>query len=131
MEINIKSISDEKFPLSIFVYNRRKVDEFVNELLTCIWNLEEENKELKNDLINNNKSSNVNHISNAKWEEKEYTLLLGLTLQEDLLDYKGNIICSKNTVITSQLIENLISKGLYGELIAAADLSKGVARNAR
>lgn len=109
------------------------MDEYLNELMAYSWNLEEENKELKSDLENYNRNTqrkNSANISYAKWEEREYSLLLGLTLQEDLLDYKGNVICEKNTIITSQLIENLISKGLYGELVSAADPSKGVERNA-
>jgi DivIVA domain-containing protein len=131
MIFNINSVTEKRFPMSLFGYNRKKVDEFLNELMTSYWNLEEENKDLKNDLINCNHTSNITHISNTKWEEKEYSLLLGLTLQEDLLDSNGNVICNKNTIITSQLIENLISKGLYGELVFAADQSKGVVRNAR
>jgi hypothetical protein len=122
-----------QFQLSLLGYNRKNVDEYLNELMTYCWNLEEENKELKNDLTNYNNAQqkNISYLSTAKWEEKEYSLLLGLTLQEDILDYKGNVICEKNTIITSQLIESLISKGLYGELVAAADPSKGVERVAR
>lgn len=132
--VDINRIEEKKFQISVLGYNKQQVDELLNELMVYCRNLEEENKELKNDLLNYNKKTQLNHItdiSNAKWEEKEYSLLLGLALQEDIYDYKGNLICNKNTVITSQLIDNLISKGLYGELVAAADPRKGVNRNVR
>ncbi len=123
---------EKKIPLSFIGYNKKQMDEYLNELMAYNWNLEKENKELKSDLENYNRNTQRNNtnISYAKWEEREYSFLLGLTLQEDLLDYKGNVICEKNTIITSQLIESLISKGLYGELVSAADSSKGVERNA-
>lgn len=126
--------TNKRLKMSLFGYNRTQVDEFFNELMIYCWNLDEENKELKNDLRNYNKETQIeslSNISNAKWEEKEYSLLLGRVLQDNVTDYKGNIVCEKGTIITSLLIENLISKGLYGELITAADPSKGVERIVR
>jgi len=54
-----------------------------------------------------------------QWEEKEYALLLGQTLQRDITDNTGHVIAQKNTVVIPDLIEKLISRGLYGELITA------------
>lgn len=105
------------------------MDEYIHELLTYCWNLEEENKSLNRDLLFYSRQTQLRHSPESistKLEEKEYSLLLGRLLQEDIKDYDGNIIVEKDTIITSSMIESLISKGLYGELVSAADIFKGV-----
>lgn len=125
---------DSQFNMSLYGYNKKQVDEYIHELLTYCWNLEEENKDLKKDLTSYSKQTKHQQfpeLANIRWEEKEYSMLLGLLLQEDVFDYEGNIVAEKNTIITSNLIESLIAKGLYGELISAADPYTGGDRSVK
>lgn len=59
-----------------------------------------------------------------KWREKEESLLVGYLLQSDLCDESGQLVVPKSTVVTPDLIANLIERGLYGELVAAIESSR-------
>ncbi len=48
-------------------------------------------------------------------------ILAGRTLERDIVDQNNNVILPKGTVVTPRIIEIIICKGLYGELIEALD----------
>jgi len=74
------------------------------------------------------KSSNKSSIKYNKgldqFKEKEYSLLLGHVIQQDILDSEGCIVANKGTVITPEVIEDVIKRGVYGELIEAVEKNK-------
>jgi hypothetical protein len=49
------------------------------------------------------------------------TVLIGRVLATDLHDDRGNVIVHHGAVITPRLLETIIGKGYYGELIEALD----------
>lgn len=57
-----------------------------------------------------------------QWEDEERALLVGYSLVSDLCDANGEVIVPKGTIVTPGLIESLISRGLYGELIEAIEV---------
>lgn len=61
---------------------------------------------------------NLDPIEN-RWDKIDTSLFLGKQLKKDLCDASGNIIVEKNSILTPRLIENIIDKGLYGELLLA------------
>lgn len=67
---------------------------------------------------NENKTSSITD----KYRERETAALLGRVLKQDIYNSEGNLIAKKDTVITPDLINSVIGKGLYGELIVAAEI---------
>jgi len=59
--------------------------------------------------------------SHRRWEDAEHALLVGCSLISDVRNSKGDVVVSKGTIVTPKLIEDLVSKGLYGELIEAIE----------
>ena len=57
-----------------------------------------------------------------KFKERETATLLGRVLRQDVVNSEGHLMAKKNTVITPDLISSFIGKGLYGELIVAAEI---------
>ncbi|EYE89714.1 hypothetical protein Q428_01010 [Fervidicella metallireducens AeB] len=73
-----------------------------------------------------NQQCDVNTEENIKldsiedrWDKIDTSLFLGKQLKKNLCDASGNIIVEKNSILTPRLIENIIDKGLYGELLLA------------
>lgn len=66
--------------------------------------------------LNKNDTSFVAYAS-----ENESSYLLGKVINKNIQDIDGYIIVKENTVITPQLVEYLISKGLYGKLIESVE----------
>ncbi len=113
-------------------YDFREVESFLNELQIYCWNLEEENKVLTNDLLSltlhsglSNETQTLKHLLISK----EFSLLLGRVLSEDLLNLDHHLVLSAGSLVTSEIIEEMITKGLYGELVAVCDTHKGVDKN--
>lgn len=57
-----------------------------------------------------------------QWQNKENSLILGNKLYKDIRNSKNEVIYEKGTIVTTELIDNLIMKGLYGELISSINL---------
>jgi cell division initiation protein len=53
------------------------------------------------------------------WKYKEQELVVGYITNKDIKDSKGETIVSKSTVVTTEVIDLLVEKGLYGELFSA------------
>jgi DivIVA domain-containing protein len=51
------------------------------------------------------------------WKSKEEELLVGYMLEDDIRDCEGNLVFSKTSVVTPEMIEVLVEKELYGELL--------------
>ncbi|MFZ5968370.1 MAG: DivIVA domain-containing protein [Bacillota bacterium] len=52
-----------------------------------------------------------------KWTDKEEAVFVGKKIKMDLVNANGTVILGKDTTITPKIIESVIEKGLYGELI--------------
>jgi DivIVA domain-containing protein len=53
------------------------------------------------------------------WEEEEMELLTGQLLSRDVFDHQGRLLRPKGTALTPPIVQDLIAKGLYGEMITA------------
>ena len=99
--------------------------ELAEEIRSTVSNLDAEfNIISKLKLVPMNQSKNENKTSSIadKYRERETAALLGRVLKQDILNPAGNLIAKKDTVITPELISSVIGKGLYGELIVAAEM---------
>ncbi|HHV65555.1 MAG TPA: hypothetical protein GXX46_10895 [Peptococcaceae bacterium] len=97
--------------------------EFVEEVRTAISKLDKEfNVQPRLKLVSNTKQEeSKSNILLKNLKERETAALLGRILKKDIKNSEGHLIAKKNTVITPDLLNSLIGKGLYGELIAAAE----------
>ncbi len=99
--------------------------ELTDEIRTTVSDLDMEfNMIPKLKLVTNN-SSNTETKTNPtadKFKERETATLLGRVLTQDVVNSEGHLMAKKNTVITPDLINSFIGKGLYGELIVAAEI---------
>lgn len=75
---------------------------------------------LKNDIIQDIKTPEQRSIDTT-WKDKEYAVLLGQHIKMDILNSSKEVIFSKNTIITPDIIDNAIKKGYYGELVSSID----------
>lgn len=82
-----------------------------NELKSNYENINKKYLEMENQFLKNS----LNNIS-----KKEYNLI-GKVLNRDIVNNNGKVIVKKNTVVTPQLIDYLISKNLYYDLITSID----------
>ncbi|KUO65354.1 MAG: hypothetical protein APF84_16685 [Gracilibacter sp. BRH_c7a] len=100
-------------------------NELAEEIRTTVSNLDVEfNMIPKLKLVANNSSNSeakANPVAN-KFKERETATLLGRVLKQDVVNSEGYLIARKDTVITPDLINSFIGKGLYGELIVAAEI---------
>lgn len=55
------------------------------------------------------------------WKLKEEELLVGCKIKDDIIDSEGNVIIPKSTIVIPEIIQLLIEKELYGELVTAID----------
>jgi DivIVA domain-containing protein len=55
----------------------------------------------------------------ASWTQDELTILSGLTLERDIFDHQGQLVLRRGTVISAEMIQDVIERGLYGELVTA------------
>lgn len=97
--------------------------EFANEVQTAISKLDKElNVQPRLKVISNTKQEeSKSNLLLKNFKERESAALLGRILKQDITNSEGHLIAKKNTVITPDLLNSLIGKGLYGELIAAAE----------
>ena len=103
-------------------------NELTEEIRTTVSSLNTEfNMMPKLKLVtNNNNNSNMETKTTSpvanKFKERETATLLGRVLKQDIINSEGYLMAKKNTVITPDLITSFIGKGLYGELIVAAEV---------
>lgn len=57
------------------------------------------------------------NISLDKWKLKEEELLVGYDIKADIKDEIGTVVIPKSTIVTPEVINLLVEKGLYGELL--------------
>lgn len=114
-------LNSKNIGTSLLGYNMNQMDEYVGAILEYCQELDYENRLLKKDLMllrevkelstDNNEAHMVN--------ENEYSILIGKVLPIDLVDSNHIVAAKKDTLITSYVIETLMWKGMYGELVAA------------
>lgn len=100
-------------------------NELAEEIRTTVSNLDVEfNMIPKLKLVTNNTSNSETKTSPVanKFKERETATLLGRVLKQDVINSDGYLMAKKDTVITPDLITTFIGKGLYGELIVAAEV---------
>lgn len=102
-------------------------NELAEEIRTTVSNLDVEFnmipklKLVTNNSCNSNMETKTSPVAN-KFKERETATLLGRVLKQDIINSEGYLMAKKNTVITPDLITSFIGKGLYGELIVAAEV---------
>ncbi|MEW6723760.1 MAG: hypothetical protein AB1331_02405 [Bacillota bacterium] len=57
--------------------------------------------------------------TSGRWGQAEHSLLCGRTLARDVVDSEGRMVVPRYSVVTPEMVEDLIERGLYGELIEA------------
>ncbi len=100
-------------------------NELAEEIRTTVSSLNTEfNMIPKLKLVTNNCNTETKTTSPVanKFKERETATLLGRVLKQDIINSEGYLMAKKNTVITPDLISSFIGKGLYGELIVAAEV---------
>jgi len=65
------------------------------------------------------KSAPVSDDPSASWIQDELAILCGLTLERDIFDHQGKLVLQRGTVISTEIIQDVIERGLYGELVTA------------
>jgi cell division initiation protein len=98
-------------------------NEFAEEIRATVANLDNEfniNPRLKL-VADNSKTESKSNSFADNLKERETATLLGRVLKKDIVNAEGHLLAKKNTVITPELISSFIGKGLYGELIGAAE----------
>lgn len=100
-------------------------NELAEEIRTTVSSLNSEfNMIPKLKLVTKNSNTEAKTTSPVanKFKERETATLLGRVLKQDIINSEGYLMARKNTVITPDLITSFIGKGLYGELIVAAEV---------
>lgn len=63
--------------------------------------------------------ASVSEDPSASWIQDELAILSGLTLERDIFDHQGQLVLRRGTVISAEMIQDVIERGLYGELVTA------------
>ncbi len=112
---NKKNFNEKKKEPKIDIYEEDDIDEFLQE--------EVDRKHSKKEPIVPEKNSfsdmevSDDKPLNSKIEEVKYSFIIGKLAGEDLTDEDGNVIISKNNVITDDVIGKAEKSGLLSELI--------------
>lgn len=93
-------------------------EDLLNELNDYTGSLEDTEMYLHS--IEKVNKENINQDSLIEdWKFKEEELLVGCKIKNNITDSAGNVIVSGSTIVTPEVIELLIEKELYGELVIA------------
>jgi len=123
--LNQKTYDDQTRKLigNLYFIVRNKINRLQDELLN---ELEEYNKEMKFIVQNDHAIKEIDaepkkqkRTSLDKWKLKEEELLVGYVIREDIKDEIGTVVIPKAAIVTPEIINNLVEKGLYGELLTA------------
>jgi cell division initiation protein len=108
---------------TFFVLARKHVDslknDFIKEVLNSLEGLDKEFKDLDSAA-----NTEENLVKNDLFVEGD-ALLVGRQLKDNIKDENEEIIITKGTVITPELVNEIIARGFYGELVATLEEEKG------
>lgn len=102
-------------------------EEFTGEVKKLLERFERELRELpapaltletSPDDLNTQEAAVTVENAEEKGPSPDEALLLGTVLQEDLRDETGRVVVAAGEVVTPEVLERVITQGLYGELIA-------------
>jgi cell division septum initiation protein DivIVA len=101
---------------SLYYSTRCKINSLQEELLD---QLEKYSKIMEQSIDNNHEIEQMKGKKDVDWKEREANLLVGKIVNKDILDKEGNVVASKSTIVTPELLKLLVEKEIYGELFSA------------
>jgi cell division initiation protein len=100
----------------LYYSTRCKINSIQEDLLN---QLENYSRLMEQSIDNSHEGEPMKGSKDVDWKEREANLLVGKKVIKDILDKEGNIVVSTSTVVTPELLELLVEKGIYGELFSA------------